>query len=66
MNILIWAANDRFHRHFTSIPTHMLKTANMAIDEINKSLSLADKTVLDRIVNAVKVNNKEFLSRLFV
>ena len=34
--------------------------------EINDSLSLADKKVLDHITQQVITNNKEFINRLFL
>ena len=38
----------------------------MTFSELNDSLSLADNKVLDHIVKAVKINNKEFIHRLFI
>ena len=66
MNIEFWSANDYYNRKFISIPIKTLKYYNMTLEELNKSLSIADKKILDYIANAIITNNKEFLSRLFI
>lgn len=66
MNIEFWSANEVYNRMFTKLPESVLKAYNMTMDELNNSLSLADKKILDHIVKAVTINNKEFISRLFI
>ena len=65
-DISIWASNDIYNRIFTMLPDNIIIKQNSTLDEINESLSMADKTILDHIVKAVKVNNKEFINRLFI
>lgn len=65
-DIALWSANDWYHREFTKIPIEYQQKHNTTIDEINQSLSTVDKQILDNIVQKVKVNNKEFLHRLFI
>lgn len=48
------------------LPETVLKAYNMTKNELNNSLSTADKKILDHIVKAVTINNKEFISRLFL
>ena len=66
LEVKYWSQNDIYNRHFTNIPLDLLKKHNMTIKEINDTLSLADKTVLDYIAKAVIRNNKEFINRLFI
>lgn len=66
MNIEFWSTNGVDSRIFTKLPESVLKAYNMTAEEINDTLTLADKKILDHIANAVKVNNKEFISRLFI
>ena len=66
MGVEFWAENYVESRRFTKLPESILKTYNMAAKEINDALSVADKTILDKIAKSVKVNNKEFISRLFI
>jgi hypothetical protein len=66
LNISIWSANELYGIRFTFIPTEILKEHNLTIKEVEKTLTLADRKVLYHIVEAVKVNNKEFISRLFL
>lgn len=66
LEIEIWSANDWYSRRFEQIPIELLKEYNLTFKELNNNLSMADKKVLDHIVQAVKVNNKEFISRLFL
>ena len=64
--ITIWSENELYNREFTEIPVRLLKNYDCTIKEINKQLSLADKKVLDHIVQVIKLNNKEFVNRLFL
>ena len=64
--IEVWASNEVYDRKFIRIPEDVLKTYNMTFVEANKSLTLVDRTILDTIVQRMRVNNKEFLSRLFI
>ena len=66
LNIAFWSVNAVEHKRFTEIPESILKELNQSKNEINNSLSLADKTVLNMIARAVEVNNKEFIDRLFI
>ena len=66
LNIDIWSANNWDSRNFTQIPIELLKEHNLTLKELNNILSVTDKKILDHIVQAVKVNNKEFISRLFL
>ena len=61
-----WSANDIYSREFTNIPVILQKKYNTTTKEINNSLSLADKKVLDHIAQQVITNNKEFINRLFL
>lgn len=61
-----WSANDIYSREFTNIPVILQKKYNTTTKEINNSLSLADKKVLDHITRQVLKNNKEFINRLFL
>ena len=61
-----WSANDIYSREFTNIPVILQKKYNSTTKEINNSLSLADKKVLDHIAQQVITNNKEFINRLFL
>ena len=61
-----WSANDVYSREFTNIPVILQKKYNSTTKEINNSLSLADKKVLDHITKQVITNNKEFINRLFL
>ena len=49
-----------YNRRFTVIPEDILKKYNKTFKELNE-LSLADKKILDTIVQAIKINNKEFM-----
>ena len=66
MDVEIWKCNSWENRTFTKIPESILKTYNMTKNELNSSLSKADKKILDYIIKAIVVNNKEFISRLFL
>ncbi len=66
LSIKLWAANDVYDRDFRELPDDTLKKYNMTLKELNDSLSLADKTILDTIVKRVKVNNSEFIERIFI
>lgn len=66
MGVEFWSENSVLARRFTRLPESVLKTYNMTAKEINDTLSVADKTILDKIAKSVKVNNKEFISRLFI
>ena len=66
LEIEIWSANDAFHREFRRIPTELLKEHDITLKELNNTLTMAEKKILDKIVKAVEVNNKEFISRIFV
>lgn len=61
-----WSANEVYHRQFRYIPIDIQKKYNSTMKEINDSLSLADKKVLDHITQQVITNNKEFINRLFL
>jgi hypothetical protein len=61
-----WSANEVYDREFRFIPVDIQKKYNATIKEINNSLSLADKKVLDHITQQVITNNKEFINRLFL
>ena len=61
-----WSANEVYNREFIHIPVDLQKKYNVTIKEINDSLSLADKKVLDHITQQVITNNKEFINRLFL
>lgn len=61
-----WGYNELYNREFTSIPVDIQKKYNTTTKEINDSLSLADKKVLDHITQQVITNNKEFINRLFL
>lgn len=65
-DIEFWAVNSVYSRCFTSLPNDILKKYNTTMKEINNTLSLADKKILDHITNVVKRNNQEFISRLFI
>lgn len=66
LKIEIWSANDIYNRAFTKLSDDILLKYNKTLKEINESLTLTDKTILDQIVQAVKVNNKEFIERIFI
>ena len=66
LDIDIWSANDVYNRNFKTIPIELLKEHNLTIKELNNTLSMTDKKILDYIVQAVKVNNNEFISRIFL
>ena len=61
-----WSANEVYDRKFRYIPADLQKKYNATMKEINDSLSLADKKVLDHITQQVITNNKEFINRLFL
>ena len=61
-----WSANEVYNREFRFIPIDIQKKYNATMKEINDSLSLADKKVLDHITQQVITNNKEFINRLFL
>ena len=61
-----WSANEVYNREFRFIPIDIQKKYNVTMKEINDSLSLADKKVLDHITQQVITNNKEFINRLFL
>ena len=61
-----WSANEVYNREFRFIPVDIQKKYNATMKEINDSLSLADKKVLDHITQQVITNNKEFINRLFL
>ena len=61
-----WSANEVYDREFRFIPVDIQKKYNATMKEINDSLSLADKKVLDHITQQVITNNKEFINRLFL
>ena len=61
-----WSANEVYNREFRHIPVDLQKKYNATTKEINDSLSLADKKVLDHITQQVITNNKEFINRLFL
>ena len=61
-----WRGNEVYNREFRHIPVDLQKKYNATIKEINDSLSLADKKVLDHITQQVITNNKEFINRLFL
>jgi hypothetical protein len=66
IDVSIWASNSVYNRQFTNIPLELLKEYNCTLKELNNSLSLADKKILDHIVQAIKINNKEFIDRIFI
>lgn len=66
LDVSIWASNDAENRQFTLVPDELLKQYGMTMKELNKSMTIADLEILDTIVQRVKVNNKEFISRLFI
>jgi hypothetical protein len=66
MGIAFWSENDYYSRHFYDVSVDLLKKYNMTLKELNNSLSLTDKKILDKIVKAVKFNNKEFVNRVFI
>jgi len=66
IDVSIWSANTVHARSFTKIPPEILKKYGKTFNEINDTLSLADKKILDAIVNVIKRDNKEFISRLFI
>ena len=61
-----WSANEVYYREFRFIPVDIQKKYNATMKDINDSLSLADKKVLDHITQQVITNNKEFINRLFL
>lgn len=65
-DIELWSANDWYSRNFTKVPLKWQQEHNMTLEEINLALSVADKRILDNIVQKIKVNNQEFLHRLFI
>jgi hypothetical protein len=66
LNIELWSANCWYSRDFKTIPIELLKEHNLTLKELNNTLSVTDKKILDHIVQAIKVNNKEFINRLFL
>ena len=66
LDIDIWSANDVWSREFREVSIDLLKEHNLTLKELNNILTMADKKILDRIVKAVEVNNKEFISRIFI
>jgi hypothetical protein len=62
----IWASNEADNRYFRSVSIELLKKYNLTMRELNESLTKADQQILDTIVQRVKVNDKEFISRLFI
>lgn len=66
LGIQIWSANDQENRRFDVVPDELLKKYNMTLKELNNTLTMADKKILDKIVNEIKINNKEFIDRLFL
>lgn len=65
LDITYWDSNDVCYREFTKIPDQILKEYNLTISEINKTLTLADKKVLDTISKKVRKDNAAFINRLF-
>ena len=65
LDIKYWDSNEVYNREFTKIPDTILKEYNLTISEINKTLSLADKKVLDTISKKVRKDNAAFINRLF-
>ena len=61
-----WSANEVYYREFRFIPVDIQKKYNATMKEINDSLSLADKKVLDHITQQVITDNREFINRLFL
>lgn len=66
LGIQIWSANDWDNRKFNVVPDDLLKKYNMTLKELNNTLTAADKKILDKIVQEIKINNEEFISRLFI
>lgn len=65
-DIKIWSTNELWNREFTSIDINLLKKYDLTLNEVNKTLTLTDKKILDYIVQAIKTNNKEFINRVFI
>lgn len=66
LEIEFWHANDVYSRRFSVVPTALLKQYNVTLKELNDSLTFADKKILDHIAQAIIINNREFISRLFI
>ena len=66
LDVEFWSENNIYCRRFTKIPEIILKEYNLTVKEINNTLTLADQKVLDTIAKAIIINNKEFISRLFI
>lgn len=64
--IHLWIANDWNSRTFSNLPIEIEKEFRLTSQEINKSLSVVDKKILDAICNKIIVDNKAFLNRLFI
>jgi len=66
MDIEFWSENDCYSRSFSRVSIELLKKYDITLKELNNSLSLTDKKILDKIVKAVKFNNQEFINRVFI
>lgn len=63
--LTIWAANGVEAIHFIKVPDEILHKYNCTLTELNQNLTVGDKEVLHRIIEAIRINNKAFISRLF-
>lgn len=65
LNISFWDANGVDYMHLEIISSEHCKKYNKTEKELG-ILSPADMKILHRISNAIRVNNAEFISRLFI
>ena len=66
LEIEYWRANNEYTRHFRKVPIETLKELNLTLEELNGTLTQADRKVLDMIAKRVVKNNTEFINRLFI
>lgn len=65
LNISFWDANGVYYINLENISSEHCKKYNKTEKEL-EILSLADMKILHRISKTIRVNNAEFISRLFI
>ena len=66
LEIRYWNANGTNWIRFTEVPNEILRKYNFTLKELNGSLTIADKKILNLISERVVRNNKEFIERIFI
>ena len=66
LEIKYWNANGINWIRFTQVPVEILKKYNFTLNELNNTLTRADKEILNLISERVVRNNTEFIERIFI